>query len=100
RIAAIPENKRTEGQRLKMLGAYLDEAAPASLRQVWIKLRELKREQATLIATFPTVMVMEELPEPRPAYVLKRGAYDAPAERVGRGAPAVLPPMPANLPNN
>ena len=33
------------------------------------------------------VPVMEELPEPRPTYILARGAYDAPktdANRVGR----------------
>ena len=45
-------------------------------------------------------MVMQELPEPRPAYILKRGSYDAPGERVERGVPAVLPPMEKSWPNN
>ena len=100
RIAAIPAYKQTEAQRVKMLGAYLDDAAPASLRQVWNRLRSLKREEEALVATFPTVMVMDELPEPRPTFLLKRGAYDSPAERVERGVPAVLPAMPAEFPNN
>jgi hypothetical protein len=100
RIAAIPAHRRTRAQRLKMLGAYLDQAAPASLQQVWKKLRELKQERERLETSFPTVMVMQELPQPRPAYLLKRGAYMAPAEKVERGVPAALPPVPADFPNN
>jgi hypothetical protein len=47
--------------------------------------------------------VMEELPEPRPAYVLTRGRYDAPKtddKLVTRATPAVLPPFPTNAPKN
>lgn len=36
------------------------------------------------------IMVMQELPEPRPAYVLMRGAYDAPGEEAPRALPAAL----------
>jgi len=43
---------------------------------------------------------MQETAEPRPAYVLRRGAYDQPMEKVERVVPAILPPMPAELPNN
>ncbi|WP_309715985.1 DUF1553 domain-containing protein [Armatimonas sp.] len=42
------------------------------------------------------VMAMEELPTPRPSYVLARGAYDAPKtdkNRVGRITPAFLPTL-------
>jgi Protein of unknown function (DUF1553) len=63
-------------------------------------LNELKRRKAALEITFPSVMVMQELPEQRPTFVLRRGAYDAPGEKVERGIPAVLPPMPADFPNN
>ena len=37
-------------------------------------------------------MVMQDLPDPRPAYLLKRGSYDARGDKVDRGVPAVLPP--------
>ncbi|MGH9831606.1 MAG: DUF1553 domain-containing protein, partial [Blastocatellia bacterium] len=100
RIASVPAAKRTEGQRLKIRNAWLDEAAPANLRQVWQKLRESKRRREKLITSFPTLMVMQESPEPRPAYLLKRGAYDAPAEKVERGVPSIFPQFPVNLPNN
>jgi hypothetical protein len=49
------------------------------------------------------VSVMEELPQPRPAYILARGRYDAPKTEdrsVGRATPSVLPAFPAGSPKN
>jgi hypothetical protein len=47
------------------------------------------------------VMVMEELPHPRQAYVLARGSYDAPKDKpVKRITPAALPPFPKEAPSN
>lgn len=95
KIAAIPDDKRTTGQRLKLLNAWLEQEAPPTLRQQWQRLRDLQRARIRLERTFPLVMVMEELPTPRPAHILRRGAYDAPGEPVGRGVPAALG-LPAN----
>ena len=64
------------------------------------ELRAARLEQAALQNTFPTVMVMQELPEPRAAHLLIRGSYDRPGERVERATPAWLPPLPAGAPNN
>jgi hypothetical protein len=89
-IAAIPAGKRTEGQRLKLLNAWLDAGAPTAIHQQWKRLHELKRAKTKLEREFPLLMVMEELPEPRPAHVLRRGAYDSPGEAVTRGLPAAL----------
>ncbi|MFN0108389.1 MAG: DUF1553 domain-containing protein [Blastocatellia bacterium] len=97
-IAAIPLAKRAEAQRLKMSAAFL--ASAASVQPLQQLLAELKQQRAALIAGLPTVMVMQELPEPRPTFVLKRGAYDVPGEKVTRGVPAVLPPLPKESPNN
>jgi hypothetical protein len=49
------------------------------------------------------VSVMEELPQPRPAYILARGRYDAPKtddRRVARATPSVLTPFPAGSPKD
>jgi hypothetical protein len=46
-----------------------------------------------------TCMVMEEMAEPREAFVLVRGAYDRRGERVEADVPAVLPPLPADAPH-
>ena len=77
RIAAIPPQMRSEGQRLKIRNAFLDEAASDDRAAGVEDLRELQRQKAALEASIVTLMVMQELPQPRPAFVLKRGAYDA-----------------------
>ena len=46
------------------------------------------------------IMVMRELPEPRPAFVLDRGLYDQRREQVAMLTPKVLPPMRDGLPAN
>jgi mono/diheme cytochrome c family protein len=100
KIAAIPPLKRTRAQQLKMQGAFLAAAAPAAAQQTWKQLAALKQEKLNLEAEFPTLMVMQETATPRPAYLLRRGAYDAPAEKVERAVPAVFPAMPEQFPNN
>jgi hypothetical protein len=100
RIAGMSPQTQSQGQRLKMRNAFLDEAAPVAAQHEWKKLRSLEQEKFRLEATFPTLMVMQELPQPRPAHVLRRGSYDAPGETVERGVPAVLPRMPKDSPNN
>ncbi len=47
-----------------------------------------------------TTLIYRERAESRPAFVLHRGEYDQPREKVERRVPAVLPPMPAGAPNN
>jgi hypothetical protein len=42
----------------------------------------------------PRVMVMEDMPKPRDTFVLTRGLYSKPGEKVQPGVPAVLPPLP------
>ena len=53
----------------------------------------LGRETAEVEKAVPAVMVMQEMPKPRDAFVLKRGAYDHPGEKVLAGVPAVLPAL-------
>jgi len=76
------------------------QAAPNELKQARGRLIELKRQRQSFEDDLPTLMVMEEMAQPRPAFILKRGAYDAPTEKVARGVPAALPPMPEGYPNN
>jgi hypothetical protein len=99
-IAQIPLSKRSRGQRLKMQGAYLDKAVPEAAQKVWEKISELRQAKLKLEAEFPTLMVMQEMIPPRPAFLLRRGAYDLPMEKVERVVPAAFAPMPKTLPNN
>ena len=46
-------------------------------------------------------MVMQELAQPRPTFILTRGNYDAPGEAVTPGVPeALIAPWPADAPRN
>jgi hypothetical protein len=99
-IAAIPVAKRTPAQALKIERAFLAQVAPAELQQAQRQLAELRQRRQSFVDDLPTVMVMQELLQPRPTFLLKRGAYDAPGERVERAVPAVLPPLPKDAPNN
>jgi uncharacterized protein DUF1553/uncharacterized protein DUF1549/concanavalin A-like lectin/glucanase superfamily protein/cytochrome c len=100
KIAAIPPAKRTRIQALNIQHAFVSQAGSVELKEAYERLIDLKQQRLNFEDTIPTLMVMEELPEPRPTFLLKRGAYDAPGERVGRGVPSGLPSMPSSFPNN
>ncbi len=71
-----------------------DPALAEKRDQLWI---EYLRKYRSL----PTTMVMQELPEPRPTYVLKRGAYDAHGDQVTAAVPEQLQlTLPADAPRN
>ena len=48
----------------------------------------------------PDLTIMRELPQPRPAFVLERGAYDARGEKVIADTPQVLPAFSPDLQRN
>lgn len=59
-----------------------------------------RRELCAVQERAKEIMVMQELPEPKPAFILNRGAYDDRGEPVEMATPKVLPPFPADQPNN
>ena len=99
KIAATPVQQRTEGQQQKITWAWLDKATEA---QPLLKTLHAQKQQKTLLeAEFPTLMVMQEMPQPRPAFLLRRGAYDLPTEPVARAIPASLQlPAATSVPAN
>jgi hypothetical protein len=98
-IAAIPSHRRTPPEANRLAFCFLDRYAPADIQASRRLLAEAQRDRDRYYASIPTVMVMKEGPT-RDAYILKRGAYDAHGDKVSAGLPQVLPPMPANFPNN
>jgi hypothetical protein len=48
----------------------------------------LKKQIAAAEAEIPTTLVMEEQKEMRPTFILMRGAYDKPGEKVAAATPA------------
>ena len=63
-------------------------------------LRKLRAEENDLINKVPEIMAMGDLPKRRPTYVLARGVYDAPGERVEPGVPESFLEFDEKLPRN
>ncbi len=80
--------------------AYFLARIDAPTRAATAALRAVREEQNALVQSIPEAMVMQELPQPKPAYILKRGAYDARGAEVHADTPSALPPFPANAPRN
>ncbi len=99
-LATIPAARRTAAQAAKLRACFLAEHAPVDQREAHADAVALRRRRAKFIEELPTVMVMEEMAQPRETFVLKRGEYDRPGERVTAGAPASLPPWPVGEPRN
>ena len=71
---------------------YLDkESRLVTLRT---EARKARSQREELERKIPATMVSRELAQPRPAFVLIRGAYDKHGEPIGPGVPSVLPPLP------
>jgi hypothetical protein len=63
-------------------------------------LRAARKALTAFINPIPEIMVMDELPVPKPAFILKRGAYDSHGESVTADTPRFLPPFPKDAPRN
>lgn len=103
-IIRIAPFKRTPEQQTRLREYYLqhihkdtrDLFAPILARKAAL----VDQKQLDLDPKVIGTMISEDLPNPREAFVLVRGAYDKKGEKVERGVPAVLPPLPEGVPNN
>lgn len=75
-------------------------ANQAEFEEINQKIKALREEKFRILDTIPSVMVMQDLPEPRPTYLLKRGAYDAPGEQVQPGTPDIILPFAKEFEND
>ena len=99
-IAQKPGASRTPVEASQIHSYYLENAAPPEAHAANRRLAVLLDEKDKLQRAFPTVMVMDERPVRKNTFVLVRGAYNVPGEKVEPGVPAVLPPLPQGAPNN
>ena len=99
-IAKIPPAQRTRAEAGKIELYFLERNAPAHIHDAWQRVVELRAQRQRVVERFPTVMVMQEQPTRRDTFVLLRGAYDHPGDKVNPGLPAALVPLPAGSPNN
>ncbi|MBL8818913.1 MAG: PSD1 domain-containing protein [Planctomyces sp.] len=64
------------------------------------KVDQLTKEKTDVDNAIPVTMIMADLPTPRETFILRRGEYNMPGEKVEPGVPAILPPLPADAPRN
>lgn len=102
-IIKIEAAKRDDGQRAA-LRDYFVQFAYAKVRSQFEplnnQLAELRKNEGELNRAVPITMVMQENPQMRDTFVLVRGDFRSKGDRVTRGVPASLPPLPAAAPDN
>ncbi len=64
------------------------------------ELAALRKEREELDKKQRSAMVMSEMPAPRDTFVLVRGQYDQPGQKVTADVPASLPPLAKDAPRN
>ena len=64
------------------------------------KLYNARKELCDLLDTIKEVMVMGDLPNPRPTFVLNRGLYSSQGDRVYPNTPNSISPFPGNFPKS
>jgi hypothetical protein len=96
-------DKRTDEQKKLIRDYFLQRVCTTTkpkfdpLRQ---QIEELNKKKAEFDATIPISLVMANMPQERETFVLLRGAYDKPGEKVTAAVPSVLPPLPEGAPAN
>ncbi len=95
RALVLPRDERSDAALELLRRRFRSERSP-EWRALAGEVDALEAEREDLVAGFARTLVAEELAEPRPTFVLERGSYDRPAERVEPGVPPMLPPLPAS----
>ncbi|MDA1214560.1 MAG: DUF1553 domain-containing protein, partial [Planctomycetota bacterium] len=104
-IIKKPAAERSDEQQ-KQLQNYFVENVYSKSRDVFVPLQkerdDLNQKIASLDGQIPATLVMEDLPTPKPTFVLTRGEYDKPDndQPVVPDVPSVLPALPVDAPRN
>ena len=102
-LIKVEADKRDDAQRAA-LRDYFVQFAYAKIRAQFEPLNkqldDLRKSEGELNRAVPITMVMQENPQMRDTFVLVRGDFRSKGERVTRGVPASLPPLPAGAPDN
>jgi len=91
-LATAPDLRNAKQKAL--LSAFFRTGFDSPVRRADAALAAARKKHDAFENALPDVMVMKELPEPRPAHILIRGEYDKPGDAVTAATPAVLPPLP------
>ena len=86
--------KHQTKHRQHLLGRFVLHTTAGALAGLLPPMRAATRAAEAFEDTLPRCMISGERATPRDVSVLRRGRYDQPGDRVERGTPAFLPPLP------
>ncbi|MDW8207263.1 MAG: DUF1553 domain-containing protein [Chloroherpetonaceae bacterium] len=98
-LAAQDSAQLSDRERDELFGWWLGQE-DAAYRELATRLATLEGERNAILGRGTVAHVWQEKDGPAMAYILFRGEYDKRRDPVSPATPAVLPPMPKNLPNN
>ncbi len=87
-------NSRDENDAFTHWRNNLYKGFPQELIAFNKKKEEIEKKKEALNKEIPSTFVMADLPKARESFVMVRGQYDNPGEKVSRGVPAFLPSLP------
>lgn len=104
-VAAIqlPEDERNDEQRAAISHYFMEQIylpSRKSIEKLKKEMTDLDQKLESAEQKLPTTMVMVQKEKPNPAYVLMRGDFQNPGERVEPDVPAIFPRMPTDQPRN
>jgi len=103
-------SERIDREHVRWTTGKPEERRPRELASTYLEIgpdtpdakeyRSTKKTRDEFEAAIPMTLIAQEMPKPRPAFVLRRGEYNLPADKVARGIPAVLGGLPKDAPVN
>ena len=100
KLLSIPMDKLSQTDHNHLREYYFNSINEAYSKQL-LKLRSAREKVTKLLDGKTEIMVMEEMKvKPRSTFVLNRGEYSQPTEKVEPKTLGVLPPFPKNAPRN
>jgi hypothetical protein len=79
---------------------YYYSAVHREIKEINRALKESRTKLADAAEPVNEIMVMQEMPQRKKAFILERGNYEAPGEEVFPNTPSFILPFPDNLPKN
>ena len=94
---SVPAATRTDAQQKQLRDYFLVNVCQTTkpvLATIEAEIAKMKSEREQLDKAIPSTFVMKDLDAPRESFVMIRGAYDKPGEKVVRDVPAAFSPLP------
>ncbi len=91
-----PDAKRSDSEKAQVKAYYVSEIwekVPPGVADLRAKRQARQSELARLESELPGSFVFADLPQPRQSFVMMRGQYDKPGDKVDPSTPGFLPPM-------